>query len=113
GRAAPEFVLLPVPGTLAAARGEGAGTRGCGATTGVGSAFFATAPCGFFIAWGLGTGLRGGWIGGGGGGSRRFNVVTTSTACRTCCTLSPEMNTNASATWIATTATIAFARSGP
>src|SRR6266576_1763328 len=46
---APEVVALPVPAILAAGIGEGSGILGGGATIGVGSAFFAGAPAGFFI----------------------------------------------------------------
>src|SRR4051794_1481825 len=47
---APEVEALPGPATFAAGSGEGAGITGGGATTGLGSAFFAGAPSGFFEA---------------------------------------------------------------
>jgi hypothetical protein len=91
--------------------GEGVGSFGWGATTGVGSAFFAAEPSGFLIACGFGAGL-GGWIGGGGGGSSILMVVSCSTARVNVRMLSPDRMTNASATWTATTPAIAFALSG-
>src|SRR5438045_2715515 len=48
--AAPEVDALPVPATFAAAMGEWTGSFGSGATIDDGSAFFAAAPAGFFIA---------------------------------------------------------------
>ena len=100
-------------GDLRRGNGRGTGILGGGATTGVGSAFCAGAPCGFFIA-GRGAGSGGGWIGGGGGGGSAISmVVSRSTALRTMRTLRPERMTKASATWTATTAAIALASIRP
>src|SRR6478672_1602294 len=89
-RAAPERVALPEPAIGAAGSGEGVGSFGSGATTGVGSADFADAPSGFFIALGSLTFLGGGSTGGGGGTERMSMVVICSTARRTISTLRPD-----------------------
>ena len=84
----PTSLALPVPATLAAGMGEGTGIRGCGATTGVGSAFFAGAPCRLLRAWAWARAWGGGWTGGGGGGWMS-NVFSCSTARPTIRTFRP------------------------
>src|SRR4029079_17873104 len=83
---APEVDALPVPAIFAAGMGEGAGMRGCGATTGVASAFFAGAPASRLAC--SGARLGGGGLGGGGGGSSMSKVFRRSTAWLTMRTLS-------------------------
>jgi len=91
--------------------GEGAGILGCGATTGVGSAFFAGAPASS-AARGCWRGCGGGGTGGGGGGCCRLKVLSRSTALLTISTLSPDRITKASAACTAKTAAMALALSG-
>jgi hypothetical protein len=109
--AAPEVDACPVPATFAAGIGEGTGSFGSGATMGEGSAFFAAAPSGFFMACGCGAGF-GGWTGSGGGGWAMVIIVSCSTACLITGALRPDRMTKASAAWTAATPKIAFARSG-
>jgi hypothetical protein len=106
---APDLEALPVPAIFAAGMGEGTGSFGCGATTGLGSALGAGAPAGF-LACGFGAG--GGLTGGGGGACLMSIVVIRSNVSRTVLTLRPVSSAAASAAWTATTAAIAFARSG-
>ncbi len=107
---APDEGALPVPAIFAAGTGDWTGIRGCGATTGVASAFLAGAPAGRFILLGFAAGGGGG--GGGGGGKLMSMVFSCSTTRSTVCPLSPLRISAASAAWTAATAAIALARSG-